>query len=252
MKSWHPREKASEPRRTSLAGPGAFTLIELLVVVAIIAVLAALLLPTLSAAKERARVIRCISNFRQIGLALTLYVDDSEERVPSALDFGVAFDNIPAAVATVSDTYRYGGVAKQLALSDPRVLWCPSDARNAVPVTQPVDTNITSSSFRYLVWQQTAQFANLKMTMFGQPSAQVVYHETDDNHYRRIRPPFATQPTLIAVAADGHAQKWRVIFRQNAAGNYYDPNWFSYGPGEQLNQDQPNIGGDVRSGSDNL
>ena len=60
------------------------------------------------------------------------------------------------------------------------------------------------------------------------------------------------QPCLVAVAGDGHAQKWKVIFRQSAAGNYYDPNWFSYGAGPQLNTDNPNIGGDVRTGSDNL
>lgn len=254
MKSWNPRANLVEKRNAGLASPcpEGFTLIELLVVIAIIAILAALLLPTLSAAKERARIIDCLGNFRQIGLALTLYVDDSGERVPSALDFGVAFDNIPAAAATINETYLYGGVAKQLALSNPKVLWCPSDARYAVPASQPVDTNVTSSSFRYLVWQQTTEFASLKMTMFDQPSGQVVYHETDDNHYRRIWQPFSTQPTLVAVAADGHAQKWKVIFRQNAAGNYYDPNWFSYGAGERLNQDKPNIGGDVRSGSDNL
>ncbi len=56
---------------------GAFTLIELLVVIAIIAILAALLLPALSQAKERGRCSRCISNLHQMGLALTLYSDDS-------------------------------------------------------------------------------------------------------------------------------------------------------------------------------
>jgi len=243
---------SQNPRQAECKSTNGFTLMELLVVISIIAILAALLLPALSTAKERARAIRCISNFRQIGLALTLYVDDAGERVPSALDFGVAFNNIPAAAATINETYLYGGVAKQLALSNPKVLWCPSDPRNPVPAQQPTDTNVTSSSFRYLVWQQTIELANLKMTMFGRPSAQVVYHESNDNHYRRIQQPFTTQPSLVAVAADGHAQKWKVIFRQNAAGNYYDPNWFSYGAGEQLNQDKPNIGGDVRSGSDNL
>ena len=231
--------------------PG-FTLIELLTVIAIIAVLAALLLPALSAAKQKAQTIRCLSNFKQIGLALGVYVGDNGDCVPSSLNFGVAPDNITEAVATAADAYVYGGVAKALALADPHVFWCPADLINIPPAGTPADTNVTSSSFRYLIWQQTCQVGNLKSTFFDHPAAQLVYHETYDNHYRRLLPPFTRQPYLIAVAEDGHAQKWKVIFRQNVGANYYDANWFSYGPGGQFNTGLPNIGGDVRTGFDNL
>lgn len=62
--------------------PGGFTLIELLVVIAIIAVLAAILFPVFAQAREKARAASCLSNCRQLGLAIQMYADDHDAAFP--------------------------------------------------------------------------------------------------------------------------------------------------------------------------
>lgn len=104
---------------------GAFTLIELLVVISIIAVLAALLLPALGRAKESAKGAACLSNLRQIGIALQTYVQDNNNRMP------VMRDKALPATNTIPDNVTNALPAPDQVLSNHlgnvRVLRCPSD-----------------------------------------------------------------------------------------------------------------------------
>jgi prepilin-type N-terminal cleavage/methylation domain-containing protein len=80
------KRRSRRPLRVS-----AFTLIELLVVIAIIAILAAILFPVFAQAREKAREANCLSNQKQIGVAVQMYVQDYDEHLPNACSWGKAW-----------------------------------------------------------------------------------------------------------------------------------------------------------------
>src|ERR1700722_1524474 len=79
-------------RRSDCGGRRGFTLIELLGVTAIIAILAALLLPALSTAKAKAKRIQCVSNIKQTAMGTLLYIQDAGDYFPSTGSASASYD----------------------------------------------------------------------------------------------------------------------------------------------------------------
>jgi type II secretory pathway pseudopilin PulG len=115
---------------------GAFTLVELLVVIGAIALLIAILMPALTAVQSRAQSLKCISNIRQIGVALRLYSVDNKDAYPI---------NVSTPTPEYwNDSARIGRylALPSIAMDSSSIFWCPAD----VDAQQSYAMNIWASS----------------------------------------------------------------------------------------------------------
>lgn len=172
--------------------PVAFTLVELLVVIAIIGVLAALLLPTLGRVKETARGVDCLNNLRQIGVALQLYVQDNNNRMPSLrdriLDTNSPVIPLPTAEVTLSNH-----------VGDVRVFWCQSDKQGLFSQTG------SSYGWNSLLNGQDADHLTILTMDFGAIHTPVMF---DKEAFHAARGP---KKGVNYLYADGHIKNLLAI-----------------------------------------
>jgi len=171
-----------------------FTLIELLVVIAIIAVLAGLLLPVISKAKASARATACLSNLRQIGLALQLYVQENNNRLPIMYDAALSTNS----VVTVTNLPSIDLVLSNH-LGSQKILACPADDQRLFERTR------SSYAWNSLLNGQDAEHLEVFSIRFDPHQIPLAY---DKEAFHRAR---GASRGVNYLYADGHIQNLLVL-----------------------------------------
>jgi prepilin-type N-terminal cleavage/methylation domain-containing protein/prepilin-type processing-associated H-X9-DG protein len=174
----------------------AFTLIEMVAVIAIIGILASLLLPVVSKAKEAGRGTACLSNLHQIGLALQLYADDCQNRLPFMRDRPKSSTtNSPPTTNGLATVYPPPDVVLSNYVGAARVWRCPSDRERLFDLTG------ASYSWNSLLNGQPAD----KLQVFGfdfDPHQIPVFFDKEKFHKAR-----GPKKEMNFLYADGHIKK---------------------------------------------